>query len=57
MRFESVYCLECDHEHVCPVDCDEMGTWVDGPDECEACGEDMTGGSEPSVREDFHSDC
>jgi hypothetical protein len=54
-KTESVWCLECDHEHECEVVFDEFEDYLAVPSECEECGGPLDGG--PSERrEDFHSD-
>jgi len=54
-RTESVWCLNCDHEHECRIISEEDGEYTDIPDKCEACGEPFNG-APADRREDFHAD-
>jgi hypothetical protein len=62
MSQHTVSCLECDHEIPATVEyveegyCNEGEKYLDVPDECPNCGASTADGSEPSAREDFHSD-
>ncbi len=52
----SVWCQECGHEHECEVVSEEYDDWVDVPEKCEACGENLSSSCGPDRREDFHAD-